>query len=107
MCFSRLILGNCSEVGTGIFLAGGVSFASGTQGLLIAQIMKMEVITWDGRILIISPSQYPNLFNSLKGAGVLWAPVIVTRYWLTEYNKPPFVTYFDVIYDITKIQRCD
>jgi hypothetical protein len=62
--------GNCNGVGAlGAFLGGGYGNLQGTFGLGVDNILEMRVVTADGELRTISPSQHEELFWAMRGAG--------------------------------------
>jgi hypothetical protein len=62
--------GNCNSVGAlGAFLGGGYGNLQGTVGLGVDNILEMRVVTADGKLRTISPSQDEELFWAMRGAG--------------------------------------
>jgi FAD/FMN-containing dehydrogenase len=62
--------GNCNSVGAlGAFLGGGYGNLQGTVGLGVDNILALRVVTADGKLRTVSPSQDEDLFWAMRGAG--------------------------------------
>lgn len=66
-----LVTGNCPTIGlAGDFTqGGGVGQLSSRFGLAADQVLECEVVTADGKILTVSPSNNADLFWALSGGG--------------------------------------
>jgi len=68
----RLVLGfgDTGSVGVGgITLGGGVGFLSRLHGLTIDNLLAVELVTADGRVVVADADQHPDLFWALRGGG--------------------------------------
>ena len=62
--------GGCATVGVaGLIQSGGFGVYSKKYGLAAAALLEAEVVTADGKILIVNACQHPDLFWGLKGGG--------------------------------------
>ncbi|KAF9562951.1 hypothetical protein CPC08DRAFT_749159 [Agrocybe pediades] len=73
-------------VGSSIMLLGGFGFLSRLHGLSIDNLVEVEMVLADGRIVIISENEYPDLWWALRGAGPCFG--IATRYKAKAYPVP-------------------
>ncbi|KAL3429837.1 FAD binding domain protein [Aspergillus tetrazonus] len=66
-----LVTGNCPTIGLagGFTQGGGVGQLSSRFGLAADQVLEWEVVTADGKILTVSPSNNADLFWALSGGG--------------------------------------
>lgn len=63
-------LGSCPTVSVvGQTLGGGIGFSSRLMGLASDNVIEIEIITADGRLLTVNSAYYPDLFWALRGAG--------------------------------------
>lgn len=64
------LAGRCSTVGvTGYTLGGGTGWLSRKFGFAADSVVRAEVVTADGRRLIASANEHPDLFWALRGGG--------------------------------------
>jgi hypothetical protein len=63
------VLGLANTVGSGYALYGGFGLQSRRHGLCIDNILSMELVTADGRVLTLSEKENPELFWAARGAG--------------------------------------
>ncbi|HCT78929.1 MAG TPA: FAD-binding oxidoreductase [Micromonosporaceae bacterium] len=62
--------GSSPSVGvTGYTLGGGVGWLSRKFGFAADNVLRAQVVTADGRLLMASPDQHPDLFWALRGGG--------------------------------------
>lgn len=62
--------GDTGSVGVGgITLGGGAGFLSRTHGLTIDNLLAVEVVTADGRVVVADEANHPDLFWALRGGG--------------------------------------
>jgi FAD binding domain/Berberine and berberine like len=63
-------VGTASETGlSGLTLGGGTGWLMGKYGLTIDNLLSVEVVTADGRVLKASISEHPELFWAVRGGG--------------------------------------
>ncbi|KAF8911577.1 hypothetical protein CPB84DRAFT_1762274 [Gymnopilus junonius] len=73
-------------VGSSIMLLGGFGFLSRLHGLSIDNLVEVEMVLADGRIVFVSENEYPDLWWALRGAGPCLG--IATRYKAKAYPVP-------------------
>ncbi|KAJ7935346.1 hypothetical protein B0H13DRAFT_2650042 [Mycena leptocephala] len=73
-------------VGSGVMLLGGFGFLSRKHGLSIDSLCEVEMVTADGRILIVNENEHPDLWWGLRGAGPAFG--VVTRYKAKAFPVP-------------------
>jgi FAD/FMN-containing dehydrogenase len=63
-------VGTASETGlSGLTLGGGTGWLMGKFGLTIDNLLAVEIVTADGRVLKASTSEYPDVFWAVRGGG--------------------------------------
>ncbi|EAU91190.2 FAD linked oxidase domain-containing protein [Coprinopsis cinerea okayama7 len=72
--------------GSSIMLLGGFGFLSRLHGLSIDNLVEVEMVLADGRVVVVSESEHPDLWWALRGAGTTLG--IVTRYKAKAYPVP-------------------
>ncbi|KJA28830.1 hypothetical protein HYPSUDRAFT_176759 [Hypholoma sublateritium FD-334 SS-4] len=73
-------------VGSSIMLLGGFGFLSRLHGLSIDNLVEVEMVLADGRIVIVNENDYPDLWWALRGAGSCLG--IATRYKAKAFPVP-------------------
>ncbi|KAG6830947.1 hypothetical protein H0H87_006708 [Tephrocybe sp. NHM501043] len=73
-------------VGSSIMILGGFGFLSRLRGLSIDNLVEVEMVMADGRILIINEHEHPDLWWALRGAGPTLG--IATRYKAKAFPVP-------------------
>jgi hypothetical protein len=80
-----VVSGGCASVGIGgLTLGGGQSGISSKYGLACDNVISMEVVTADGRLLFAQATEHPDLFWALRGGSGNFG--VVTRF---EYRLVP------------------
>jgi FAD/FMN-containing dehydrogenase len=82
--------GGCTSVGVaGLVQSGGFGSFSKAFGTAAAGLLEAEVVTADGRALVVNSCSHPDLFWALKGGGGgSWG--VVTRLTLRTHELPQF-----------------
>ncbi|KAK6519225.1 hypothetical protein TWF281_003061 [Arthrobotrys megalospora] len=78
--------GTCPAVGMGHPSLGGFGISSRYWGLMVDQIMQVQVVTADGSLKIAKNNYNGDLFWALKGAAPSFG--IITRFWFKTYAVP-------------------
>ncbi|KAL4249591.1 hypothetical protein ABKN59_006146 [Abortiporus biennis] len=73
-------------VGSSIMLLGGFGFLSRMYGLSIDNLVEIEMVMADGRILIVNKDVDPDLWWAVRGAGAAFG--IATRYKVKAFPVP-------------------
>ncbi|KAH9485621.1 FAD-linked oxidoreductase [Psilocybe cubensis] len=73
-------------VGSSIMLLGGFGFLSRLHGLSVDNLVEVEMVLADGRIVVASEDEYTDLFYAVRGAGSCFG--IATRYKAKAYPVP-------------------
>ncbi|KAF8557909.1 hypothetical protein OG21DRAFT_1434413 [Imleria badia] len=73
-------------VGSAVMLLGGFGFLGRLHGLSIDNLVEAEVVLADGRIVITSEREHPDLWWALRGAGPAFG--VVTRYKARAFPVP-------------------
>jgi FAD/FMN-containing dehydrogenase len=80
--------GDAGTVGIGgITLGGGVGYLVRKHGLTIDNLLAAEIVTADGKILIVDSTNYPDLFWAIRGGGGNFGVVTRFRFQLHELGK--------------------
>ncbi|GAB2890792.1 FAD-binding oxidoreductase [Paralcaligenes ginsengisoli] len=90
--------GGCGTVGVaGLIQSGGFGSFSKNYGTAAASLLEAEIVTADGKILIVNRCSHPELFWALKGGGGgSWG--VVTRITLQTHDLPEkFGAYFGTV----------
>ncbi|PFH52198.1 hypothetical protein AMATHDRAFT_46553 [Amanita thiersii Skay4041] len=72
--------------GSSIMLLGGFGFLGRLHGLSIDNLVEVEMVLADGRIVVVSENNHPDLWWALRGAGVTLG--IATRFKARAYPVP-------------------
>ncbi|KAK6348721.1 hypothetical protein TWF718_006508 [Orbilia javanica] len=78
--------GTCPAVGMGHPSLGGFGISSRNWGLMVDQIVQVQVVTADGSLKIAKKNYNGDLFWALKGAGPSFG--IITKFWFKTYAVP-------------------
>lgn len=85
--------GTCPGVGIGgHYTHGGYSYTSRTFGLAMDQVVAVDVVLADGSLVNASPTNYPDIFWAVRGAGDSFG--IVTTFYLQTRPAPSSVVHF-------------
>jgi FAD/FMN-containing dehydrogenase len=96
-------VGHCGDVAMGGYLlGGGFGWNEGTWGPACHLIEKAEVVLADGRLVMVSATEHPDIFWALRGAGPLFFG-IVTRYWLRVMPLPPAMAVATWTYPLARV----
>ncbi|WP_377270693.1 FAD-binding oxidoreductase [Peterkaempfera sp. SMS 1(5)a] len=80
--------GHCASVALGGYLlSGGLGWNSGCWGVACAGVRRIEAVTADGRTVVCSAEQNPELFWAARGAGPGF-PAVVTAFHLDLRPRP-------------------
>lgn len=80
--------GDAGTVGIGgITLGGGVGFLVRKHGLTIDNLLAAELVTADGKILVVDSTNYPDLFWAIRGGGGNFGVVTRFRFQLHEVDQ--------------------
>ncbi|KAK8070917.1 hypothetical protein PG997_011120 [Apiospora hydei] len=71
----------------GVTLGGGVGRFTGVHGLLLDALISVRMVTWDGRLITVSKTSYPDLFWAIRGAGANFGAVVSATYRSSAYFK--------------------
>ncbi|KAI9837887.1 MAG: hypothetical protein M1837_002677 [Sclerophora amabilis] len=80
------------SVGLGFLLGGGHGPISAKFGLAADQVLEMEVVTADGRVLVVNERQHRDLFWALRGGGGSTYAVMISA-TVRVYPAPSITTY--------------
>jgi FAD/FMN-containing dehydrogenase len=76
--------GDTGSVGiAGLTLGGGIGWLVRKHGLAIDALVSVEIVTADGRIVVASESEHPDLFWAIRGGGGNFG--VVTRFQFRLY----------------------
>lgn len=73
-------------VGSSIMLLGGFGFLSRLHGLSVDNLVEVEMVLADGRIVVVNENEHSDLWWALRGAGTTLG--IATRYKAKAYPVP-------------------
>ena len=98
-------VGHCGDVAMGGYLlGGGFGWNEGTWGPACHLIDRAEVVLADGRVVITSETEHPDIFGALRGAGPLFFG-IVTRYWLRVMPLPKAMAVATWTYPLARVEE--
>jgi FAD/FMN-containing dehydrogenase len=86
----------------GLTLGGGFGWLSGKFGLACDNLLSADVVTADGRLRLASPTEHPDLFWALRGAGANFG--IVTSFEYRLHDLGP-VLGGGVVFPLAKAKR--
>ncbi|KAF9262681.1 hypothetical protein L218DRAFT_903717 [Marasmius fiardii PR-910] len=72
--------------GSSMMLLGGFGFLSRLRGLCIDNVVEVEMVLADGRIVIVNRHEHSDLFWAIRGAGSAFG--VVTRYKVKAFPVP-------------------
>ncbi|KAK6358794.1 hypothetical protein TWF730_008113 [Orbilia blumenaviensis] len=78
--------GTCPAVGMGHPSLGGFGISSRNWGLMVDQIVQVQVVTADGSLKLAKKGYNGDLFWALKGAAPSFG--IITKFWFKTYSVP-------------------
>ena len=85
-------------------LGGGFGRYQGFYGLVLDNILEMDVVLADGSLITVSASSHPDLFWGMRGAGHNFG--IVTKFKYKIYDNPaPSWTAATLIFTQDKLER--
>ncbi|KAF5321271.1 hypothetical protein D9619_001611 [Psilocybe cf. subviscida] len=73
-------------VGSSIMLLGGFGFLSRLHGMSIDNLVEVEMVLADGRIVVVNENDHPDLWWAIRGAGPCFG--IATRYKAKAFPVP-------------------
>ncbi|EIN06442.1 hypothetical protein PUNSTDRAFT_121659 [Punctularia strigosozonata HHB-11173 SS5] len=73
-------------VGSAIMLTGGFGFLTRLHGLSVDNVVEVEMVLADGRVVIVSEDEHPDLWWAIRGGGPAFG--IATRYKARAYPVP-------------------
>ena len=68
----------------GLTLGGGIGWLGGKHGLACDNLASVDIVTADGRLLVASPTEHPDLFWAVRGGGANLGVVTSFEYKLHE-----------------------
>jgi FAD/FMN-containing dehydrogenase len=84
------VAGTINHIGVaGSTLGGGFGWLTGKHGLVIDNLVKAEIVTANGTVLIASPSSHADLFWGIRGAGANFG--VVTSFVFKLHRQRPTV----------------
>ena len=76
-------MGGCPDVGVGgLTLGGGSNFLMAKYGMVCDNVLAVELITADGRLLRVSADEHPDLFWAIRGGGGNFGVAVSFEYQL-------------------------
>ena len=99
-------MGGCKDVGIGgLTLGGGENFLMAKYGIVCDNVVRAELVTADGRILVASDAENPDLFWALRGGGGNFGVVTSFDYRLYEARDVLFGQFLFPVPDAAKTMR--
>ncbi|KAL9585041.1 MAG: hypothetical protein Q9212_001756 [Teloschistes hypoglaucus] len=74
----------------GLTLGGGYGWLSGEYGLTVDNLLSVEIVLADGRVVTSSPTENDDLFWAVRGAGQSFGVVTSFTYCCYEQKNPVF-----------------
>jgi FAD/FMN-containing dehydrogenase len=68
----------------GLTLGGGIGWLGGKHGLACDNLLSVDIVTADGKLLSVGPTEHPDLFWAVRGAGANLGVVTSFEYRLHE-----------------------
>jgi FAD binding domain len=68
----------------GLTLGGGIGWLGGKHGLSCDNLESVDIVTADGRLLVVTPTEHPDLFWAVRGGGTNLGVVTAFEYRLHE-----------------------
>ena len=97
-------VGRVSQVGVaGLTLGGGIGALMGTHGLTIDNVVSLEVVTADGRVLRAAADENPDLYWALRGGGGNFG--VVTEFEFELHEQGPMLA-GRVVHPATETADC-
>jgi hypothetical protein len=85
----ELPIGSSSCVGmVGATIGGGVSRLNGLHGMLVDSLLKVKLVTADGKVTRASNVENPDLFWALRGAGSNFGTILEATYRVYNETAP-------------------
>lgn len=79
-------MGGLSSTGAGLVLAGGIGSMPERVGYSAESVLAVELVTADGRVVVASKDQNPDLFWAVRGAGANFGVVTSLQLQLHEVH---------------------
>jgi FAD/FMN-containing dehydrogenase len=96
--------GNVSATGiAGLTLSGGLGWLRRKYGMSVDNLLAVEMVTADGRLLRASQTEHPDLFWGVRGGGGNFG--IVTRFEFRLHEVGPEVLFLTTMYPMAQAQE--